>query len=164
MEEPVKLLDCYKILICLLGLSVVSVPALAQDEQAAEGQALLESLEVPEDQPDDPAKVKIIYFTSSSCDECLKVKKAMPELVAGFEDFIYIRKYDIDQSVENLAKLLTALEEYGLKNTAPPVMFIADKAIVGDKKIIDTLQEVIISAITGEPIPDDPIEEPNIAG
>ncbi len=142
-------------ILCLLLISVLFAEVVsAQSEQTDEAMAVFERLEIPEDQPDDPAKVKIIYFTSASCDECLKVKKAMPELVLDLEDFIYIRKYDIDKSVENLAKLLKYLEKFELKDTAPPVMFIGEKSIVGDKKIIETLTDVLIEAISGKPEPE----------
>ncbi len=51
--------------------------------------------------------VNIIYFSSASCENCLEVKKAMPELLAGFEEFISIKEYDIDDSsTANLEKFL----------------------------------------------------------
>ncbi len=101
----------------------------------------------------EPPKIKIVYFTSSSCDDCLNVKKAMPDLIAGFEDYLTIEKYDIDDtSGESLAQLFFYLDKYNLGDIAPPVMFIGETSLIGDKQIIEKLQETIFGNMVDEPV------------
>ena len=92
--------------------------------------------------------LKIIFFSSVNCNECLEVKQALPELIAGFEDYISIERYDIETSEANLENFLLYQEKYKTGNVAPPVIFIGQKALIGEKAIINQLQNTIIQQIT----------------
>lgn len=108
--------------------------------------------------------VKIIYFSSASCENCLKFKKALPEIIAGFEEFISIKEYDIDDSkTTNLEKFLEYCEKYEIEEeVAPPVIFIGNKSLIEVDAIIEKLQETIIDEMADPTLPPGTaIAEPN---
>ena len=108
--------------------------------------------------------VKIIYFSSTSCENCLKFKKALPEIIAGFEEFISIKEYDIDDiKTTNLEKFLEYCEKYEIEEeVAPPVIFIGSKSLIEVDAIIEKLQETIIEEMANPTLPPGTaIAEPN---
>ena len=108
--------------------------------------------------------VKIIYFSSASCENCLKFKKALPEIIAGFEEFISIKEYDIDDTkTTNLEKFLEYCEKYEIEEeVAPPVIFIGSKSLIEVDAIIEKLQETIIEEMANPTLPPGTtIAEPN---
>jgi len=111
-----------------------------------------------DEQLQEQSLVNIIFFTASSCEDCLEVKEAMGELLTGFEEYISIKQYDIETDAANLEKFLTYCEKYETGNAAPPTIFIGDKFLIGIETITDKLQETVIEEMTGTPLPPDTTE------
>jgi len=86
--------------------------------------------------------LRIVYFHSPSCHDCLEVKRALPGILRQWGSQIRLER----RSVEDMAvfnELFKYEEHYGVQVGAPPVVFVGSQYLVGPKAIVGQLDRVI---------------------
>lgn len=97
--------------------------------------------EVPSSDP-----LRIVYFHSPSCHDCHKVKQFLPQVVRRWQERITIELRSVDD-INVFDELFKYEKHYGATVSAPPAIFVGDKALVGDKTIIKGLNAAIEQAL-----------------
>lgn len=88
-------------------------------------------------------QVKIYFFYSSDCKECLDIKNNyLPRVIREYSSLVEIKYFEINNP-DNY-RLMTELEEkYGMIKNPPPTIFVEDKLLDGEEEIWENLEEVI---------------------
>ena len=106
-------------------------PEAARQTPAAEGAAAARA-----------APLRIVYFHSRTCAECRRVKQALAQLRQRWDRQIECDMRDIED-VNAFRELLVYEKHYGASVSAPPVIYVGSQCLVGEKPILDRLDEAI---------------------
>jgi len=88
------------------------------------------------------APVTVVYFHSPTCEHCAKVKEFLPRVQADWADRVLVESYSVEEE-RGLALLLAYLEQAGVENAGPPVVFINGRCLHGADAILSGLDKAI---------------------
>jgi len=104
--------------------------------------------------------LRVVFFMSPTCDHCLKVKAFLPGIIAKWRDAVVIEERNLQDSDDVYLEQVLYEEHYGVETTAPPIIFVGARALIGDDEIIDGLDGAIAQgtangATTFQPFPNE---------
>lgn len=92
------------------------------------------------------APLRVVFYNSPSCHECQRVKGFLPQVKSRWGERIVVELRSVDD-INVFDELFKYEKQYGATVTAPPAIFVGDKALVGDEVIIAQLNGAIEKAI-----------------
>ncbi len=93
--------------------------------------------------------VRIYYFYSRDCQECLEIKdRYIPSLNKKYDSCLEVRYFDIDEP-KNLEFLLQLENKFRRLKNPPPSVFIGNQALDGKEEVKERLDGLIKGYILG---------------
>jgi len=90
----------------------------------------------------------LLFFYSSGCGHCLKVKnRLLPEIERKYKGLVEVEYLEIGKR-ENYELLLELEKRYNIKQKGTPTIFVEEFALVGEKEIKKNLEQVIQRVLT----------------
>jgi len=97
-------------------------------------------------------KIEIMLFYNSGCRNCMKVKNVfLPKLIEKYKDKVVVIGYDMNV-LENYMTLVKYEDKYGVKESAPIIVFAGDKYFAGKTEIEGKLEDCLKEMILAEQI------------
>ncbi len=90
--------------------------------------------------------LRVVYFHSSSCHECQRVKNFLPQVISRWGNRISLELRSI-KDITIFDELFKYEKHYRATVAAPPAIFVGDKALAGDEVIIEQLDAAIANAL-----------------
>ncbi len=86
-------------------------------------------------------EVCVHYFTRDDCQQCPKIKELTDDL--SKEDGVSIKNHNTSEKKDNLL-YQSFKDKYGLTVSGFPIVFVGDKYFIGEKAILDHLEEEVV--------------------
>lgn len=109
--------------------------------------------------------VTAFYFYGDGCSHCEKVKPILATLETRYPE-LHITRLEINNNVKNRHFFLEMSNKYGAGNPGIPLIFIGNRALVGDAEIIDRFESEILiekqrlASLNGNAKPVTPVKDP----
>ena len=101
-----------------------------------------EIVKLDESEPmDTQVPVCMIYFTSSTCEECRATSNAITDFKKKYQ-LLSVREFDIGD-IASYGLLLKMEKKYGKIKNAPPIIFVGTKLLDGWDEVRDNLEKTI---------------------
>jgi len=101
--------------------------------------------------------VMLYFFYGSGCPHCAMVEPYIESLAAKYPQIVLI-KLEVFHNSTNQALFREFNSRYGIKNSEVPAVFIADKALIGEDAIKNSLESTIQCAIDTDDTPVPPTD------
>jgi len=108
-----------------------------------------------------PDAICVIYFYTTGCPKCAKLKPFIEELEEKYGDKIHLNKLEVSHNVENfqLYSKYCSIQNIPLEDRGVPLIAVGDKFFMGYNHIKDNLDSEIQSRVDSGynicPLPDD---------
>jgi len=90
-----------------------------------------------------PPTIQAYFFYGDGCSHCDEVKPLLSDLSTKYPE-LHITMLEIYHNATNLETFSGMTREYGVEGSGIPVLFIGDRALIGDTEIKNQLEERVL--------------------